>query len=152
MKTHPLSLQPILTSSIHIEIIYTGLYQFKHLPFSMCTIGREGQHHQGCKDLWLCGVYGEENSPLGPALTVVMNMMPGKESRTWSDRLEWKLSPILFQKINRLLGPLSLGPACKQAMSQLPLFLSWKLNLLAVATDMIGTPFHENRLPFLHGV
>ena len=61
-------------------------------------------------------VYGEENSPLGPALTMVMNMIPDKESRTWSNRLEWKLSPILFQKINCLLRPLSLGPACKQGI------------------------------------
>jgi len=65
----------------------------------------------------------------------VLNMIADEESRTWSDRSEWKLSPAIFQKINHLLGPLSTDLFASRLSSQLPRFVSWKPDPLAVATD-----------------
>jgi len=52
-----------------------------------------------------------------------------------SDKSEWRLSPILFQKINRFLGPLSTDLFASRLSSQLPVFVSWRPDPLAVATD-----------------
>ena len=58
------------------------------------------------KDLWLWCM--ERNILLqAQHLPGVLNTIADKESRTRSDRSEWKLSPILFQEINHLVGPLS---------------------------------------------
>jgi len=65
----------------------------------------------------------------------VLNTIADEESRIWSDRSEWKLSPILFQEINHLLGPLSTDLFASRLSSQLPIFVSWKPDPLAVATD-----------------
>ena len=65
----------------------------------------------------------------------VLNTIADEESRTWSDRSEWKFSPILFQEINHLLGPLSTDLFASRLSSQLPIFVSWKPDALAVATD-----------------
>jgi len=65
----------------------------------------------------------------------VLNTVVDKESRTWSDRLEWMLSPTIFQKINTLLGPLSTDLFAIRLSSQLPVYMSWKPDPLAVTTD-----------------
>ena len=86
------------------------------------------------KDLWLWCM--ERNILLhAQHLPGVLNIIADEESRTWSDRSEWKLSPILFQEINHLLGPLSTDLFASRLSSQLPVFVSWKPDPLAVATD-----------------
>jgi len=50
------------------------------------------------------------------------------------DRSEWKLSPKLFQKINHLLGSLTTNLLARRLSAQLPAFISWKLDSLAVVT------------------
>ena len=89
---------------------------------------------QLAKDLWLWCM--ERNILLhAQHLPGILNTIVDEESRTWSDRSEWKLSPILFQEINRLLGPLSTDLFASRLSSQLPVFVSWKPDPLAVATD-----------------
>ena len=86
------------------------------------------------KDLWLWCM--ERNILLhAQHLPGILNTIADEESRTWSDRSEWKLSPILFQEINRLLGPLSTDLFASRLSSQLPVFVRWKPDPLAVATD-----------------
>jgi len=86
------------------------------------------------KDLWLWCM--ERNILLqAQHLPGVLNTIADEESRTWSDRSEWRLSPILFQKINCLLGPLSTDLFASRLSSQLPVFVSWRPDPLAVATD-----------------
>lgn len=86
------------------------------------------------KDLWLWCM--ERNILLQPQhLPGALNAIAEEESRTCSDKSEWKLSPIPFQKINHLLGPLSTDLFASRLSSQLPIFVSWKPDPLAVATD-----------------
>jgi len=73
----------------------------------------------------------------------VLNTIADKESRIWSDRSEWRLSPILFQKINRLLGPLSTDLFASRLSSQLIVFVSWRPDPLPVATDQNWNTFPE---------
>jgi len=106
------------------------------------------------KDLWLWCM--ERNILLqAQHLPGVLNTIADKESRTWSDRSEWKLSPVLFQKINHLLEPLSTDLFASRLSSQLPRFVSWKPDPLAVATDAFtldwNTLSEKSCMPILHG-
>jgi len=65
-----------------------------------------------------------------------MNSIADRESRTWLDRSEWKLSPNIFQKINSQLGPLSTELFASHLSKQLPKFVSWKPDPLARVTDV----------------
>ena len=87
------------------------------------------------KDLWLWCM--ERNILLqAQHLTRVLNSIANRESRIWSDRSEWKLSPDLIQNINHKLGPLSTDLLASRLSAQLPAFISWKLDPLAIATDV----------------
>ena len=70
------------------------------------------------KDLWLWCM--ERNILLQAHLPGVLNSIADKESRTWSDRSEWRLSPALFQRINHQLGPLSTDLFASRLSAQLP--------------------------------
>ena len=86
------------------------------------------------KDLWLWCM--ERNILLqAQHLPGVLNSIADRESRIWSDRSEWKLSPDLFQNINHQLGPLSTDLFASRLSAQLPAFISWKPYPLAIATD-----------------
>ena len=68
------------------------------------------------KDLWL---WCMERNILLPAqhLPGVLNSIADSESRIWSDRSEWRLSPALFHRINLQLGPFSTDLFAKQVVS-----------------------------------
>jgi len=55
----------------------------------------------------------ERNILQAQHLPGVLNMIADEESRTWSDRSEWKLSPVVFKKIN---GTIVHRPVCKQTI------------------------------------
>ena len=57
------------------------------------------------------------------------------ESRAHPDRSDWKLAPLIFQKIHQLLGPLSVDLFASHLLAQLPLYVSWKPDPLAMKTD-----------------
>jgi len=86
------------------------------------------------KDLWL-RCMGRNILLQAQHLPGVLNSIANEESRIWSDRSEWKLSPILFQKINHLLGPLTTDLFASRLSPQLPAFISWKPDPLTITTD-----------------
>ena len=63
-----------------------------------------------------------------------MNSMADIESRAHPDRSDWKLAPLIFQKIHQLLGPLSVDLFASRLSAQLPLYVSWKPDPLAMGT------------------
>ena len=86
------------------------------------------------QNLWLWCM--ERNITLeAQYLPGVMNSIADRESRTWSDRSEWKLCPQIFQRINTQLGPLLTDLFASRLSDQLPTFVSWKPDPLALATD-----------------
>ena len=89
---------------------------------------------QLAKDLWLWCM--KRNIYLqAQHLPGVMNTIADRESRTRSDRSEWKLSPRVFQRINEQLGPLSIDLFASRLSMQLPTFVSWRPDPLAIAAD-----------------
>ena len=89
---------------------------------------------QMTKDLWLWCM--ERNILIhAQHLLGVLNTTADRESRTWSDRSEWKLSPAIFYRINLQLGPLSTDLFASRLSFQLTTFVSWKPDLSAIATD-----------------
>ena len=86
------------------------------------------------KDLWLWCM-GRNFLLQVQHLTGALNSIADRELRTWSDRSEWKLNPILFQKINLLLGPLSTDLFASRLSTQLLSFVSWKPDPQAMAVD-----------------
>lgn len=65
----------------------------------------------------------------------VTNQVADAESRATGGRLDWKLSPSVFQKINATWGPLEVDLFASRLSSQLNRFFSWKPDPLAEATD-----------------
>ena len=64
-----------------------------------------------------------------------MNSIADRESQTWLDRSEWKLCSQIFKRINAQLGPLPTDLFASRLSNQLPTFVSWKPDPLALATD-----------------
>ena len=57
------------------------------------------------KDLWLWCL--DRNITLqGTHLGGALNVTANEESRVMKDRTDWRLCPVVFGRINRLLGPL----------------------------------------------
>ena len=68
------------------------------------------------KDLWLWCM--ERNIMLqAQHLPGVLNSIADRESRTWSDRSEWRLSKTLFQRNQSLAGASLNRPVCEQVVS-----------------------------------
>ena len=61
----------------------------------------------------------------------ISNCVADMESRTIRDRTDWKLSPIVFNMINEVFGPLEIDPFASQLIHQLPQYFSWRPDLLA---------------------
>jgi len=68
-----------------------------------------------------------------------MNSTADRGPRAWFDRSEWKLSPKIFQKINSQLGHLSMDLFASRLSTQLPTFISWKPDPLAMADALTLT-------------
>jgi hypothetical protein len=58
----------------------------------------------------------------------VLNCMADQESRTMTDRSDWKLNTWVFQKIQRKWGPLEVDLFASRVTSQLDRFFSWRLD------------------------
>ena len=65
----------------------------------------------------------------------VTNQVADEESRTTMDRLDWKLSLEVFQRINAIWGPLEVDLFASRLSSQLSRFFSWRPDPLAETTD-----------------
>lgn len=62
------------------------------------------------------------------------------------DRSDWKLNPTIIQKIHPLLEPLSIHPLASSLLAQLPSYISWKPNTLALGTDAFSHFFKDRIL------
>lgn len=106
------------------------------------------------QDLWLWCM--ERNILLqAQHLPGALNSIANRESRIWSDRSEWKLNPSLFQKINQLLGPLSTDLFASRLSTQLPTFVSWWPDPMAIAADAFTVDWANipgRHMPTLHGI
>ena len=105
------------------------------------------------KDLWLWCM-GRNILLQAQHLPGALNSIADRESRIWSDRSEWKLNPILFLRINTLLGPLStdLLPAGCQLSSRVlsvgsQIHWQWQWML----SQWIGGASQGNCMPIPHG-
>ena len=65
----------------------------------------------------------------------VTNQVADAESRVTADRLDWKLSVVIFQKINAIWGPLEVDLFATRLFTQLVRFFSWRPDPLAEATN-----------------
>ena len=65
----------------------------------------------------------------------VSNQVADAESRVTVDRLDWKLSVAVFQKINAVWGPLEVDLFATRLSTQPDRFFSWRPDPLAEATD-----------------
>ena len=64
-----------------------------------------------------------------------LNVIADEESRVMRDRSDWKLCPTVFQKIQRILGPLDVDLFASRLTHQLPQYASWRPDPTAIATD-----------------
>jgi hypothetical protein len=65
----------------------------------------------------------------------VLNTVADSESRVMRDRTDWQLNPIIFQQINRRLGPLEVDLFASRLTAHLPRYFSWRPDPLAEGTD-----------------
>ena len=64
----------------------------------------------------------------------VLNTITNIESWEMLDRTDWKLNPVIFQKINNLYGPLDMDLLASKLSTQFPLYFSWQPDPYALAT------------------
>jgi hypothetical protein len=79
---------------------------------------------------------------LDKGITITAEYLPGKlniqadmESRDYVDYSNWRLDPMMFAQINRVLGPLELDLFADRLNTQLPRFMSWKPDPNAEGVD-----------------
>ena len=75
----------------------------------------------------------------------VANVAADAESRSMTDRTNWKLHPRLLQEINQKWGPLEVDLLASRLSTQLPRYFSWKPDPLAEATDAFTQQWEKFR-------
>ncbi len=86
------------------------------------------------KNLWMWCL--ERNVVLtAQHLPGVLNQIADSESRKVWDQTDWKLSTLIFGKINQLYGPIQVDLFATRLTNQVPTFFSWKPDPYAVGTD-----------------
>ena len=86
------------------------------------------------RDLWMW--YLEWNIHItAQHLPGVQNTIADAESQSCKDRTDWKLNPVIFQKINQTFGPLETDLFASRLTTQCPHYFSWWPNPYATATD-----------------
>ena len=74
-------------------------------------------------------------SLLAEHLPGIWNTVADEESRTVKDRTDWKLCPHVFKQINQIVGPLDVDLFATRPTHQLPTYVSWRPDPMAMATD-----------------
>ena len=96
------------------------------------------------KELWLWCM--EKNILLkAQHLPGVDNTIADNESRVMKDRSDWMLCPETFHQINQRLGPLEVDLFASRLTNQLPNFVSWRPDPMAMATDAFTLNWTEFR-------
>jgi len=103
------------------------------------------------KDLWMWPL---SNSIILSAEHIpgVLNNIADAESRTITDRMDWKLHLSLFQQINQKWDPLEVDLFTSCLSTQLPHYFSWKLDHLAEAIDAFSQCWEHGDMRILLGV
>jgi len=65
----------------------------------------------------------------------IQNTVADAESRTMTDRSDWKLNPSIFLKINQLFGPMEVDLFATRLTAQCQCYFSWQPDPSAEATD-----------------
>ena len=63
------------------------------------------------------------------------NCVVDEESRTIRDHTDWKLSPLVFNRINEIFGPLEIDLLASRLTHQLPRYFSWRPDPMVKATN-----------------
>ena len=63
------------------------------------------------------------------------NITADREPRTLQSSAEWKLHSYIFQRVQNLLGPFTVDLFASRLNNQLPLYVSWRPDPYAMATD-----------------
>jgi len=96
------------------------------------------------KDLWMWAL--SNNIMLSAEhIPGVPNNIAYIESRTITDRTDWKLHLSLFQQINQKSGLLEVNLFASLLSTQLPHYFSWKPDSLAEATDAFSQCWEQCR-------
>ncbi|MCH9717010.1 MAG: hypothetical protein K0U52_08000 [Gammaproteobacteria bacterium] len=81
-------------------------------------------------------------------LAGILNVRADQESRIMKDRSDWKLCPHVFQEINRILGPLQVDLFASRLTNQLPHYVSWKPDPLAMAMNAFTLDWEELQMSY----
>ena len=96
------------------------------------------------RDLWMWCL--ERNIHItAQHLPGALNQIADKESRVMRDRMDWKLNPAIFKKIDRVLGPIVVDLFASRITKQCPLYYSWLPDPSAAATDAFLQDWSTNR-------
>ena len=87
-------------------------------------------------------VHGEEHSPQSVAPS---RRAQHHSSRVMKDRSDWMLCPAIFHQINQRLGPLEMDLFASRLTHQLPAYVSWRPDPMAVTTDAFTKNWAEFR-------
>ena len=88
------------------------------------------------RDLWMWCL--ERNIHIqAQHLPGILNVIADAESRTMTDRTDWKLNPAIFRRIDSLMGPLEVDLFASRLTAQFPAYFSWRPDPFAQATDAL---------------
>ena len=96
--------------------------------------GKKGGCNQVARELWQWCM--DNNVWLSVThIPGVENIMADYESRKVNDRTEWRLDPVIFNKINNMFGPLTIDLFASRTNSQLDRYAAWKPDPYAICID-----------------
>ena len=96
------------------------------------------------KDLWLWCL--ERNIHMtAQHLPGSLNCTADMESRVMRDRTDWKLHPDLFQRLNKLWGPLEVDLFASRLSAQLPAYYSWRPDPYVMGMDAFVQSWTDQR-------
>ena len=76
-----------------------------------------------------------------------LNVIADRESREIQDRSEWKLSPVIFQRVCRVLGTPDIDLFTSRTSHQVPAYMAWKPDPGSIATDALQQSW-SNHFPY----
>lgn len=95
------------------------------------------------KELWMWCL--ERNIHISAQhLPGALNVIADAESRSQRDRSDWMLNPVIFKRINSLLGPLTVDLFASRVTAQCQAYYSWRPDPYAVATDAFLQDWSKN--------
>ena len=129
-------------TSLHILLKMDSISALSYINKRGGTISPELTYL--AKQLWLWCME-RDISLSADHLPGIWNAVADEESRTMRDRTDWKLNPHTFNRINQILGPLEIDLFATRLTHQLPQFVSWKPDPLAMMTDAFAMDWSKRK-------